>query len=154
MRVSARGGVDCLAPVLDDVVSPNDAAALRAATGRALASYPDVPGFLILRSIAEVLCLDADPNVVQQNIEAAERFAAEKYQLDGKEIAVAMGQAITRARDKAGAGDLILRFVLASKHDDRDFIRALLRSLPTDMASIPAWCLLNQLVTRSAVITN
>jgi ATP-dependent DNA helicase RecQ len=152
VRTSARGGVDSLAPVLDDLVSPNDAAALRAATGRALASYPDVPGLLILRSLSEALSYDADPEVVRQNIEAALGFAFEKFQLDPKEIALALGQAITRARDKAGAGELLIRSSLSSPHADRVFVRALMQHVPRDLTGIPARWLLNKLAARCAAL--
>jgi len=148
VRASAVGGVDRLAPVLDDLVSPNDAAALRAATGRALASYPDVPGLLILRSVSEALSPDADPEEVRQNVEAALGFAFEKFRLDSTEVAAALGQAIARARDKAGAGELLLRSTLDSRHIDRVFVRALIQHVPRDLAGIPAWWLLNKLAER------
>jgi ATP-dependent DNA helicase RecQ len=152
VRVSARGGVDSLAPVLDDLVSPNDAVALRAATGRALASYPDVPGLLILRSVSEALSPDADAEVVRQNVEAALRFAAEKFRLDSTELAAALAQAIARARDKAGAGEFLLRSALDSAHADRIFVRALLRYVPRDLAGIPARWLLHQLAAQCAAL--
>jgi len=152
VRTSARGGVDSLAPVLDDLVSPNDAAALRAATGRALASYPDVPGLLILRSLSEALSQDANPEVVRQNVEAALGFAFEKFQLDPKEIALALGQAITRARAKAGAAESLIRSSLGSPQADRVFVRALMQHVPRDLAGIPARWLLNKLAARCAAL--
>jgi hypothetical protein len=152
VRASALGGVDSLAPVLDDLVSANDAAALRAATGRALASYPDVPGLLILRSVSEALSPDADPEVVRQNVEAALGFAAKKFRLDPTEVAAALGQAITRARDKVGAGELLMRSTLASTHDGRVFVRALIQHVPRDLAGFPARWLMNELAARCAAL--
>jgi ATP-dependent DNA helicase RecQ len=152
VRASAVGGVDSLAPVLDDLVSPNDAAALRAATGRALASYPDVPGLLILRSVSEALSPDADPEVVRQNVEAALGFAAENFRLDSTEVAAALGQAIARARDKAGAGELLMQSSLGSTHADRVFVRALIQHVPRDLAAIPARWLMNELAARCAAL--
>jgi ATP-dependent DNA helicase RecQ len=152
VRASARGGVDSLAPVLDDLVSPNDAVALRAATGRALASYPDVPGLLILRSVSEALSPDADPEVVRQNVEAALRFGVEKFRLDATELAAALGQAIARARDKAGAGELLMESIPASIHADRMFVRAFMRHVPIDLAGIPAGWLMNELAGRCAAL--
>lgn len=150
VRASALGGVDSLAPVLDDLVFPNDAAALRAATGRALASYPDVPGLLILRSVSEVLSPDADQEVVRQNIEAALAFALEKFRLDPTQVAAALGQSIARARDKAEAGELLMRSSLDSPHADRAFVRALVQHVPRDLAGIPARWLMNKLTERLA----
>jgi ATP-dependent DNA helicase RecQ len=150
VRTSARGGVDCLTPVLDDLVSPNDAAALRAATGRALASYPDVPGLLLLRSLAEALSQDAEPEVVRQNIKAALEFAFEKFQLDPREIVLAFGQVITCAGGKAGAGELLIESCLQSHHVNRVFVRTLMQQVPTALCGIPARWLLNQLIARCA----
>jgi len=152
VRASALGGVDSLAPVLDDLVSTNDAAALRAATGRALASYPDVPGLLILRSVSEALSQDADPEVVRQNLKAALGFAAEKFRLDSTDLAIALGQAIFRARDKDGAGELLMQSSLASTHADRVLVRALIERVPIDLAGIPAKWLMNELTARCAAI--
>lgn len=152
VRASALGGVDTLAPVLDDLVSPNDAAALRAATGRALASYPDVPGLLILRSVSEALSDDADPEVVRQNLEAALAFAAEKFRLDSTDVAAALGQAISRARDKAGAAELLMELTLASTHANRVLVRGLIQRLPIDLAGIPARWLINELAARCAAL--
>lgn len=150
VRASARGGVDRLGPLLDDVVTPNDAAALRAAVGRALASYPDVPGLLILRSVSEALSRDADSEVVRENLEAALGFAFEKYRLDAVEVAAALGQAITRARDKVGAAELLMQSSLGAAYADRAFVRALIQHVPRDLAGIPARRLINELTARCA----
>ncbi len=152
VRASALGGMDSLAPVLDDLVSPNDAAALRAATGRALASYPDVPGLLILRSVSEVLSPDADPEVVRQNLEAALGFAAEKFRLDSTDVATALGQAIFCAHGKAGAAQLLMELSLASTHADRALARSLIQHVPIDVAGIPARWLMNKLTARCAAL--
>jgi ATP-dependent DNA helicase RecQ len=149
---SDRGGVNVLMPLFDDLVTPNDATALRAATGRALASYPDIPGLLILRSVCEALSLDADPDVVAQNIEAALAFAVEKFGLNSAEVAAALGQAITRARDKAGAAELLIRSCLASRQANRVLVRALIQHVPRDLIAIPAKWLVNQLAARCATL--
>lgn len=152
IRASACGGVDSLGPLLDDLVSPNDAATLRAATGRALASYPDVPGLLILRGVSEALSPDADPEVAWQNVEAALGFASEKFRLDSTEMAAALGQTIARAQQKAGAGELLLRSSLAPTYADRIFVRALLQHVPSDLAGMPARRLMNQLAQQCAAL--
>jgi len=148
--VSKHGGVDALMPILDDVVTPNDAAALRAATGRALASYPDIPGLLILRSVSEVLSSDTDPAVVAQNMEGALRFAVEKFRLDPAELAVGLGRAMARASSKAGAAELLLGCCLGSPYTNRAIVRALLPNVTRDLAGIPAWWLLSRVAIRCA----
>lgn len=152
IRASARGGLDGLAPILEDLLSPNDAAALRAATGRALTSYPDVPGLLILRSVSEALSSDADPEVVRQNVEAALGFAIDKFMLEPSEVAAALGQAVTRAENKVGAAELLLRSALASTRADRALVRALVEHVPRGLAGLPARWLLVQLAWRCAAL--
>lgn len=148
VRSSALGGVDRLAPLLDDLVSPNDAVALRAATGRALASYPDVPGLLVLRALTEALSADANSEVVRQNIEAALQFGLQKFQLDPKQMVDALAPAISRACDKAGAGELILDAILASKETDRVLVRELVRYIPPPLAASAARWLLARIKER------
>ncbi|MCS7259161.1 MAG: RecQ family ATP-dependent DNA helicase [Anaerolineae bacterium] len=148
VRASARGGVDQLAPVLEDVVSPNDAAALRAAAGRMLASYPDVPGLLLLRGLSEALSPDANLEVARQNLEAAMTFALEKYQLEWHEVAQALGQTLAYAGRKPGLAEALLDALLASSQMQRPSVRALLAYTPTELAAIPARWLLNRLTER------
>lgn len=152
VRTSARGGLDSLAPILDDLVSPNDAVALRAAASRALVSYPDVPGLLLLRGASEALSPDADQEVVEQNVEAALSFAAEMFQLAPTEVATALGQVITRAHTKVGAAGLLLRSVLISAHANRIVMRELLRHIPLELGGIAARRLMNQLVARCVTV--
>jgi len=152
VRKSSRGGVDSLAGVLDDLVSPNDAAALRAATGRLLSSYPDIPGLLMLRGLSEALSQDADPEVIRQNIQAAVSFAFQKFRLDLEEVVYALGQLITRGKDKAGASELLIWSCLDFPHSDRVFVRMLMRHMPTDLGGFPARWLLSRLVARCSAL--
>ena len=152
VRASPRGGLECLAPLLDDCVSPNDAAALRAAAGRALASYPDVPGLLLLRGLSEALCPDTDPEVVRQNVVAALGFAAQPFGLDENELARSLAQMITRAQDKVGAAELLLHAALPPDRANRSLARSLLRYLPHDLATWPARWLLQRLLMQCAAL--
>lgn len=148
VRRSANGGVDSISPLLDDLVSSSDAVALRAATGRALASYPDVPGLLILRGLSEALSPDTDPDAVRQNLLAGLKFAFEEYGLSTTEVGIALGQALVRAQDKAGAGELLINSIIASPYADRILVRSLIEYMPIDLATIPARWLLNKLIAR------
>jgi ATP-dependent DNA helicase RecQ len=149
VRNSRSGGLNVLGPLLDDLVSANDAAALRGAVARVLSSYPDVPGFLLLRSVTEALSPDATSEVVRQNMEATLTFAFDKFRLDSSEIANAVGQVIKRARDKEGAAELLLAASLMSPKADRPFLRDLLRHLPIELAVGPARRLNIRLVALS-----
>ncbi|MEJ5276975.1 MAG: RecQ family ATP-dependent DNA helicase [Thermogemmata sp.] len=152
VRSSDRGGVDCLGPILDDLVSPNDAVALRAAAGRALASYPDVPGLLMLRAVAEALCAQSEAEAVRENMEAAISFGLSKYKLGPEELGAAIGQIVACGQRKPGAAELLLVASLRSTHADRIMIRHLLRYVPDPLAYIPAWLLLDQLLARCYVL--
>ena len=71
-----------LAELFDMVASPNDAASLRGATDRMLASYPDVPALLLVRSLAEALCRDTDLDVVVTHARSAVSAAFDRYHVD------------------------------------------------------------------------
>jgi ATP-dependent DNA helicase RecQ len=152
VRNSRSGGLDVLGPVLDDLVSSYDAAALRGAVARVLSSYPDVPGLLLLRGMAEALSTDTVLEVARQNVEAALTFAFEKFRLDSAEVAAAIGQVISRAQDKAGAAELLLAASLNSTKADRAFLRDLLRHLPIELAGVPASRLNTKLAVQSAAL--
>lgn len=148
---SKRGGVDHLGAILDRLVSPRDASELRAATARALASYPDVPGLLLLRSLAEALCADANPDEALQNAKAALRFGVQ-YGLASGEVADAWGQAIRRAAAKQGGAELLFGAIMNLPPDSvdwsRDFLRALVPKVPHRLAAAAAWLLLGRLAVR------
>lgn len=152
LRSSPLTGVENSPSILDELVSPNDAVALRAATARALGSYPDFPGLLILRSLSEVLCPDADPVVVSQNLEAALNFAFENFQLPVTDTAAAVGNAVSRAANKENAAELMLESIPAWSRTDRLFVRTLIRHLPPQLAGIPARWLMEQLASRCAAL--
>lgn len=146
IRSSTRGGLDCLKPILDELLSPHDAVALRAASGRSLASYPDVPGFLIVRGLAEALCGDVNKEVVQQNIRAAIAFSFKKFGLQTKEVAEALGQIFNHASQKAEASPIILETVLSSENCDRSLVRYILQDCPNQLNSYTArWLITNLL---------
>jgi ATP-dependent DNA helicase RecQ len=152
VRTSARGGVDQLLPLLEDVVSPNDAAALRAAVGRMLASYPDVPGLLLLRGISEALSADADLETARQNIEAALNFAIEKYRLEWVDMAQMLGQTLAYAMRKPDVARFLLYAILASPQMQRLSVRTLLAHTPQELADIPARWLLARLAEQCVTL--
>ena len=147
---SAVGGVDHLGPLLDNVVSKNDAAALSGAVARRLASYPDVPGLLLLRSYSEALAADTDAAVVRENLEAAVDFAFSKYGLATDVVAKAVGQTLVALRTRAGAAEHAESVILDSSWRSREFVRQLVRHVPTELSGGFARWLSRQLTTKSA----
>lgn len=152
MRDSLLGGLDGLSPILDNVVSPNDASSLRGAVDRMLSSYPDIPGLLLLRSLAEMMCSDADFKVAKDNLDAALGFATEKFSLHPAVIAAGIGHAIMRASDKDSAAETVLLSTLESKYVGRDVVRALLKHIPERLAFLPAIWLNRHLAAHCATL--
>ena len=66
--------------------TPVDAGELRGLCIRALESYPDHPGLLLARAVAESMCRDRDDNVCSQGILAAICAAFDDYQMSEEEI--------------------------------------------------------------------
>ena len=83
--------------------TPMDAGELRGLCIRALETYPDHPGLLLTRAIAETMCSDHDDTVSTQGLAAAFRSAFIDYELAQHDIEAAIDDlfelALTRAND-------------------------------------------------------
>ena len=81
--------------------TPMDAGELRGLCIRALETYPDHPGLLLTRAIAETMCSDHDDTVSTQGLSAAFRRAFVDYELAQKDMETAIDDlfelALTRA---------------------------------------------------------
>jgi ATP-dependent DNA helicase RecQ len=152
---SSQGGIDALDPLLDNLVSPNDAAILRGSVARLLSSYPDNPGLLMLRGLSEALARDGDINVARQDVRASFDFALGKYNLDRHVVGVAFGGIIGVAMGKESEVALaLLDEIFSSPEMDRILARELMNWLPSELVNIPAVWLLEQLVSRSLTMRN
>ena len=80
-----------------------DAGELRGLCIRALESYPDHPGLLLARSLAESMCSDHDEMVSSRGIGTAIRTGVERYEISRTDIEATIDGmfdfATTRARD-------------------------------------------------------
>ena len=89
-----------------------DAGELRGLCIRALESYPDHPGLLLTRAVAESMCSDHDDGVSSQGIGAAIRSAVGDYGLSAEDVEPIVDEmfdlALTRARDLGPALTLAL----------------------------------------------
>ena len=89
--------------LVDKVQTPMDAGELRGLCVRALESYPDHPGLLLVRATAESMCSDHDDAVSSQGIGAAIRTSIAKYEHAQSEIESIIDSlfdlALTRAPD-------------------------------------------------------
>ena len=131
------------------VRSPNEAAELRGQVARYLESYPVHPGLLMLRSLAEAFSRDENPTVVQQNFSASISSAAEKYSVKEPELFDFIVWAIVKVVDQNLALANDLQSALLQKFSNRKFARLLIQRSPTELASTPAWFLLDSLTKRS-----
>ena len=145
------GGLDALGPLIDDLISPNEAKALRGSVARLLGSYPDNPGLLFLRAISDVLSSDGSLDTGAQNLQAGIQFALGEY--NGPEltnlIAPALGKILTAALRKKDAAQSLVIAALQVEAMNRDLIRQLLRECPSDIAWLPAAWLSDTLTQRS-----
>jgi ATP-dependent DNA helicase RecQ len=145
---SSDGGLDGLPAVLDELVSPSDAAQLRGSVARMLTSYPDVPGLLLIRSVSEALSRDVDWQVVEQNLLAGIDLALSKYQTGPAAAAVACGRVLSLVDRRKGVSRELMERILESSHADEMFIRALISGLPRELAAAPATALTRLLAHR------
>ena len=148
IRTSISGGLDALGPLLDDVVSPNDAAGLRGAAARMLSSYADVPGLLAVRGFAEALADDCSLDVVIANVQAAIQFALGSYTIPAPEVGAAIGILATSAlgRDREDAAKAIVDAAIGSSAATRELVRGIIGAVPSRLADNPAAWLLAALV--------
>jgi ATP-dependent DNA helicase RecQ len=134
---SQVGGLDRLSPSLDTVGTPTEASALRGAVGRYLTSYPDVPGLLLLRAVAESLSKDCNVEAVRQSTGAALTFALGKYGVSAPVTAAALSSAASCAAQKTGMALVIVDAAVRSSVMNRDTARELARTLSVNLAGPP-----------------
>ena len=149
---SNQGGLDTIAGVFDQVDTPTAAGTLRGAVGRLLESYPDQPGLLIIRGIAEALARDSKQDTLRQDIQAALTYAMSTYRIDRELIADALGEAIRTASGKGQTGEAIVAAITAHESLDRELARLLIQRIPRRLAFPLATWLTGQLVASSGEI--
>ena len=147
---SAVGGTDCLVPILEDVTSPEDAEELRGEVARALGSYPDNPGLLLLRALAETLARDSNPEMIAQSVAGFFRFSREdRYQLTPIQLAQACAAVVDCADIAPGkAGEFCLH-LLRSEVGNRPFLRELLATGQPHLSSLAGELLMDIVVERA-----
>ena len=103
---------------------------LRGLTIRALESYPDHPGLLLTRSVAEAMCSDRDDNVIRRGIETAILAAMDKYEIPANEIASSVAQLFDLTGKQASDLGPLVTATLLNLADQRDDCRWL--ATPTE----------------------
>ena len=139
LLATGEAGMADVPEILDDVITQVDINELRAAAGRLLSSYPDVPSLLYLRGFTEALATEKEEMGVIEDLRAGTRFALSKYRLDPLALAdavLALTEAATRRPEMA---EVILTSALAAEHLPRETAVRLVRTLPPEFASIAAY---------------
>jgi ATP-dependent DNA helicase RecQ len=142
--VSAEaGGLASVVPLIDDIRSTLDAAEVRGECGRLLASYPDLPGLLLVRAASEALAGDGDTRVVEANSLAAIEHASQKYDISDHEVlSFAILCAASLQDNRPQAAEAMLRGAVTGTTDTRAAIRQILRDLPhASQGPYPGWLL-------------
>jgi ATP-dependent DNA helicase RecQ len=134
---SEVGGLELIARITDLLLTPNDAAALRGAVSRALTSYPDVPGLLLLRGLAESLARGGDLAVAVDNLRAGLRYASREYRISPPTCGQALGVLLTRVGASSPEAARTLVAGTLGPDTDRELLRALIRACPDEVAALP-----------------
>ena len=91
--------------LIETVQTPLDAGELRGLCIRALESYPDHPGLLLTRAVAEAMCSDHNDSTSWQGIKAALE-ACSRYRIPERSTRDAIDKLYALARVSARAGEL------------------------------------------------
>ena len=138
---STQAGIDCVQDILNGVTTANDAAALRGSSARLLESYPDQPGLLLLRGVAELLANSPNADIAYQNIHAALSAADNLYSVERRVLEDALVAAVQTVM-RRGAAEIgpFLKAIAENPVTDRILARRI-AALVSDDAAAPlvAW---------------
>lgn len=149
MSTAADTGFGAVAQCIEhDVVSAKEAEELRGQVSRYLESYPDHPGYLILRGLSELHSRSYSVDVARQNFLAAYRFAYDRYGLSDDTILPTLVWAlgVAHRRDSRLARDLANDLI--EQPEGEQLARELIRQGPEELWSVPAWRLVGLLENR------
>jgi len=141
-------GIAQIKEMFKNVRSPNEAAELRGQVSRALESYPDHPGLLMLRSLSEISCRDRNHDTAGENFLASFTSAKENYGIEEELLNdfVAWSASQLSEKDLSFGIDLIHNII--KDHPDRILARNLVKYVPEDVVDIPAWFLLDRITEK------
>lgn len=114
--------------VLGGLRSPKDALEIRGQAARYLESYPDHPGLLTLRAVAEAHCPDCSITAVVDNLHAAINFAIERYNVEPNVIADLLAWSLARVFERQRTHYDEVASHLVYHRDDPDLTRLVLAS--------------------------
>lgn len=132
---------------LGGIRSPRDAMGLRGQVARYLESYPDHPGLLFLRAVAEAHCPEHDANAITDNLLAGVKFATERYEVDASTTSDMLAWSLSKIGERLPEEYEATAVAVVYGTERDDVTRNLLRSqyLPPDGVLEPATFLLGRL---------
>ena len=87
--------------LIEKLQTPMDAGELRGLSIRALESYPNHPGLLLVRAVAESMCSDHDSSVSYRGLVAAIRMSVDRYELAQDDVSATIDYLFTFSRARA-----------------------------------------------------
>ena len=142
-------GLEKTIKTFEVVRSPNESAELRGLVSRYLGSYPDHPGFLMLRSLSEIYCRDKNSEITEQNFLASISFAEEKYGISDQPLYNFIVWALSKISDRSIELAQEIQIKLIEKYPNRALARSFIENSSIPLATVPAWILINRLVHKA-----
>lgn len=98
--------------IADQIHTPMEAGEIRGLVIRALESFPDHPGALLLRAVTEMMCSDSDDTITAQALRMAFRSAQQRYSVGSQDIVQTIEWLAVRASTRNRALCLPLSFAI------------------------------------------
>lgn len=147
-------GMQSLIPMLDDVLTPYEAAEVRGQVARYLETYPDHPALLYLRAMSESMCKDTDWQTVWDNLDAWLISAIANYSVPDSDMIRVAGYAIRRLGSKSPELSARLEEVVIREFSSDLAIRELIEEAGVESLEYAPWILLNRLVAECESLTS
>ena len=144
-----EAGLKVIRDAFDAFRSPNDAAEIRGQASRYLESYPDHPGLLMLRALAEAYSRDTDHDVVEQNFLASLSSALQNYGIQGDRFYRFLQWALGQLAKRNSITAERIQATLLRQNPDRVIARAMLKEADTIIAVQPALFLVDHLLKNT-----
>ena len=145
---SDEGGLDSLAPLLENIANPRDAANLRGAVQQALASYPDLPALHLLRGLTEALDEDAQTAIVEESIKAFIRFSISTYGISAELVATSLVFALSMPALNSELKRRISEIATMASLENTNLLRGFVAGFPREARNAPATALIKTYLTR------
>lgn len=141
-------GLGSVQQLFDEVASPNQAAELRGQVGRYLESYPDHPGLLILRCLAELYSQNSDTKIAEGHFFAAMKSLQTDYATKETELNQFITWALTRVADRDRSLSTRMTDAVLARWGTRTLAREIVGVVPGEGALRARQKLLSRLLVR------